>query len=133
MDIFAFGGIHYILHFYVRIFSSLSKPLFCFPRMVNTRNNPTTPEQAEGSGARNVNLPQPPSLAEVMLEAVRNKRETNRLLEHIERNTTHHQRNNLVSLNNFIKLYPPTFRHSVKPLDADDWLCNITHKLSLHM
>ena len=97
--------------------------------MVNTRNNPTPPEQAEGSRAGDANLPHPPSLVEVMLEAERNKRETNRLLERIEQNTAQHQRNNLVSLSDFIKLHPPTFHHSVEPLDADDWLRSITHKL----
>ena len=35
----------------------------------------------------------------------------------------------MVSLSDFIKLHPPTFRHFVEPLDADDWLCSITHKL----
>ena len=55
-----------------------------------------------------------------MLEAERNKRETNRLLERIEQNTARHQRNDLVSINDFIKLYPPKFNHSVEPLDADD-------------
>ena len=34
-----------------------------------------------------------------------------------------------MSLSDFIKLHPPTFHHSVKPLDANDWLCSITHKL----
>ena len=48
--------------------------------MVNTRANPASQEQAEGSEARNEHLPQPPSLTEVMMEAERNKRETNRLL-----------------------------------------------------
>ena len=52
--------------------------------MVNTRANPASQEQAEGSEARNEHLPQPPSLAGVMMEAERNKRETNRLLERIE-------------------------------------------------
>ena len=64
-----------------------------------------------------------------MLEAERNKRETNRLLEQIEQNTARHPRNELVSINDFIKLYPPKFNHSVEPLDADDWLRSITHKL----
>ena len=97
--------------------------------MVNTRSNPAAPEQGEASAARGENLPHPPSLAEVMLEAERNKRETNRLLERIEQNTARHQRNDLVSINDFIKLYPPKFNHSVEPLDADDWLRSITHKL----
>ena len=97
--------------------------------MVNTRSNPAAPEQGEASAARGENLPHPPSLAEVMLEAERNKRETNRLLERIEQNTARHPRNDLVSINDFIKLYPPNFNHSVEPLDADDWLRSITHKL----
>ena len=88
--------------------------------MVNTRSNPAAPEQGEASAARGENLPHPPSLAEVMLEAERNKRETNRLLERIEQNTARHQRNDLVSINDFIKLYPPKFNHSVEPLNADD-------------
>ena len=97
--------------------------------MVNTASNPAAPEQGEASVVRGENLPHPPSLAEVMLEAERNKRETNRLLERIEQNTARHQRNDLVSINDFIKLYPPKFNHSVEPLDADDWLRSITHKL----
>ena len=108
---------------------SLSKPLFCFPRMVNTRNTPAAQEQGEASGARDGNLPQPPSLAEVMLEAERNKRETNRLLERIEQNTGFRQRNDVVSIHDFIKMCPPKFHHSTEPLDADDWLRSITHKL----
>ena len=70
--------------------------------MVNTRSNPAALEQREASAARGENLPHPPSLAEVMLEAERNKRETNRLLERIEQNTARHQRNDLVSINDFI-------------------------------
>ena len=97
--------------------------------MDNTRSNPAASEQGEASAARGENLPHPPSLAEVMLEAERNKCETNRLLERIEQNTARHPRNDLVSINEFIKLYPPKFNHSVEPLDADDWLRSITHKL----
>ena len=97
--------------------------------MVNTRSSPAASEQGEASAARGENLPHPPSLAEVMLEAERNKRETNRLLERIEQNTARQQRNDLVSINDFVKLYPPKIKHSVEPLDADDWLRSITHKL----
>src|SRR3954465_10750955 len=105
------------------------KSLFCFPRMVNTRSNPAAPEQGEASAAREESLPQPPSLAEVMLEAERNRRDTNRLLERIEQNTARQQRVNSVSINDFVKLSPPKFNHSIEPLDADDWLRSIAHKL----
>ena len=103
MIISTFRVIHYIPHFLAKILPSLSKPLSCFPRMVNTRNNPAVQAQGEANAVRGENLPQPPSLAEVMLEAERNKRETNRLLERIEQNTARHQRNDLVSINDFIK------------------------------
>ena len=86
-------------------------------------------EQGEGSQPSQENLPHPPSLAEVMLEAERNKRETNRLLERIEQNTARQQRNDVVSLNDFVKLYPQKFHHSVDPLDADDWLSSMTCKI----
>ena len=66
--------------------------------MVNTRSNPAASEQGEASAARGENLPHPPSLAEVMPETERNKRETNRLLERIEQNTPRHQRKELVSI-----------------------------------
>src|SRR3954470_10191135 len=70
-----------------------------------------------------------PSLAEVMLEAEHNRRDTNRLLERIEQNTARQQRINSVSINDFVKLYPPKFNHSIEPLDEDDWLRSIAHKL----
>src|SRR3954467_3867680 len=101
MNISAFLVVHYIPHFIGQILPSLSKSLSCFPRMVNTRSNPAAPEQGEASAARDENPPQPPSMAEVMLEAERNKRETNRLLERIEQNTARQQRNNPVSINDF--------------------------------
>ena len=81
--------------------------------MVNTHANPASQEQAEGSEARNENLPHPPSLAEVMMEAERNKRETNRLLERIEQNTAHHQRTNVVSLSDFIK-FQVSYRYKLR-------------------
>ena len=73
--------------FYVSMLESYHpglNPCLVFPRMVNTRTNAAPLEQAKGSGVRDTNLPHPPSLAEVMLEAERNKRETNHLLECIE-------------------------------------------------
>ena len=51
------------------------------------------------------------------------------MLEHIEKNTAHQPRNAAVSLNDFVKLNPPKFHHSVDPLGADDWLCSISCKI----
>ena len=85
-------------------------------------------DQNHGDGRDGEDSLNPPLLTEVMLEIERNKHATNRLLDHIERNTAH-QCNELVSIRDFIKLNPPTFHHSIEPLDADDWLRSINNKL----
>src|SRR4051812_22484016 len=77
----------------------------------------------EGSG-----LPLPPMMAQVLMEVERNRKDSHHLLEVIARNTTQ-QRNELVSLNDFIWLHPPVFSYSTEPLDADGWLCSIERKL----
>ena len=58
----------------------------------------------------------------------RSKHESNRLLARIEENTAP-QCKESATIYDFIGLKPPTFHHSIEPLDADDWLCSITHKL----
>src|SRR3954464_4214925 len=72
--------------------------------------------------------PPPPSAAEILMEAERNRRDQTRLLELIEQNTSHH-RNVVVSIQDFILLKPLAFRCSSEPLEADDWLRSIEHKL----
>ena len=62
------------------------------------------------------------------MEVERNRRDSHQLLVVIDRNTQQ-QCNELVSLNDFIRLNPPAFRYSTEPLDADDWLRNIERKL----
>src|SRR3954463_15823553 len=101
MNISAFLVVRYIPHFLGQILPSLSKSLLCFPRMVNTRSNPAAPEQGEASAAREESLPQPPSLAEGIVEAGPTGREGNRLLGQIEKNTAGQQRINPVSINHF--------------------------------
>src|ERR1044072_398647 len=80
-------------------------------------------DDPEGSG-----LPPPPTMAQVLMEVERNRRDSHALLEFIARNTTQ-QRNEMVSLNDFIRLHPPVFSYSTEPLDADDWLHSIERKL----
>src|ERR1043165_3696572 len=67
-------------------------------------------------------------MAQVLMEVERNRRDSHALLEVIARNTTQ-QRNDMVSLNDFIRLHPPVFSYSIEPLDADDWLRSIERKL----
>ena len=73
-------------------------------------------------------LPTPSTMAQVLMEVERNRRDSHTLLEVIARNTTQ-QRNEMVSLNDFIRLHRPVFSYSTEPLDADDWLRNIERKL----
>ena len=68
---------------------------------------------------RDEDPPDQPSLAEFMVEMEKNKRESNRLLARIEKNTSH-QHKESASIYDFIGLKPPTFHHSIEPLDADD-------------
>src|SRR3954463_2975256 len=73
-------------------------------------------------------LPPPPSAAEILMEAEKNRRDKTRLLELIEQNTAR-QRNVVVSIQDFILLKPPVFRCSSEPLEADDWIRSIERKL----
>src|SRR3954463_1893108 len=72
-------------------------------------------DDPEGSG-----LPPPPTMAQVLMEVERNRRDSHALLEVIARNTTQ-QRNKMVSLKDFIQIHPSVFSYSTEPLDADDW------------
>src|SRR4051812_21935733 len=72
--------------------------------------------------------PPPPFVAEIMMEAWRNRRDQTRLLELIEQNIAHH-RNVVVSIQDFILLKPPVFRCSSEPLETDDWLRSVERKL----
>src|SRR4051812_37149751 len=80
-------------------------------------------DDPEGSG-----LPPPPTMAQDLMEIEKNHRDSHALLEVIARNSTQ-QRNEPVTLNDFIHLHPPVFSYSTEPLEADDWLRSIERKL----
>src|SRR3954464_14777717 len=67
-------------------------------------------DDPEGSG-----LPPPPMMAHVLMEVERNRRDSHQLLEVIARNTTQ-QRNELVSLNDFIVFIPRSSATPPSPL-----------------
>src|SRR4051812_35357379 len=73
--------------------------------------------------------PPPPSVAEIMMEAKKNRHDQTRLLELIEQNTARH-RNMVVRIQDFILLKPLVLRCSFEPLEADDWLRSIELKLN---
>src|SRR4051812_46097102 len=80
-------------------------------------------DDPKGSG-----LPPPPTMAQVLMEIEKNRRDSHAFLEVIARNSTQ-QRNDMVSLNDFIHLHPTVFSYSTEPLEADDWLRSIERKL----
>src|SRR4051812_49552457 len=41
----------------------------------------------------------------------------------------HHHQNAVVNLHDFTRLNPTVFCNTVQPMDADDWLHDITHEL----
>src|SRR4051812_1135385 len=96
----------------------------CLTLILSFRMSQRTPgqlgrNQGRGNDLEGSELPPPPTMAQVMMEVNRNCRDSHHLLEVIARNTTQ-QRNQLVSLNDFIRLHPPVFSYSTEPLDADD-------------
>src|SRR3954466_14703901 len=86
--------------------------------------------QGRGNDQEEGNLSPPPTMAQVLMEVERNRRDSHHLLEVIACYTTQ-QRYELVTLNDFIRLHPPVFSYSTEPLDADDWLRNIERKLQV--
>ena len=66
-------------------------------------------DDPEGSG-----LPPPPTMAQVLMEVERNRRDSHALLEVIARNTTQ-QHNEMVALTDFMRLHPPVFSYSTEP------------------
>src|ERR1043165_8793144 len=83
---------------------------------------------ARGNESEEGDLPPSPTMAPVLMEVERNRRDSHELLGVIARHTAP-QRNELVSLNDFIQLHHPVFSYSTEPLDADDWLRSIERKL----
>src|SRR3954463_15204103 len=57
---------------------------------------------ARGNGPEEGDLPPPPTMAQVLMEVERNRRDSHQLLQVIAQNSAQ-QRNELVSLNDFIR------------------------------
>src|ERR1044072_3782777 len=83
---------------------------------------------ARGNELEEGDLPPSPTMAQVLLEVEGNRRDSHEILGVIARSTAP-QRNELVSLDDFIQLHPPVFSYSTEPLDADDCLRCIERKL----
>ena len=88
-----------------------------FLRMSHATRAAVGHSQSQASSCRAAeDPPDPPSLAEVMLEVERNKCGTNCLLARIEQKTAR-QPSEPVTIRDSISLHPPSFHHSIEPLD----------------
>ena len=72
--------------------------------------------------------PPPPYIAALLQEFQVNRQFNENLVARLERNTAQHQPGP-ISLQDFVRLNPSTFRNSSDPLDADDWLRDITSEM----
>src|SRR3954466_4372673 len=120
------------LHHVLLVFDSIIQPVlivdFLSHRMSGGTRSAVHRNRDRVRNRNDDEPPPPPSSAEIMMEAERNRRDQTRLLELIEQNTAHN-RNVVVSIQDFILLKPPVFRCSSEPLEADDWLRSIERKL----
>ena len=71
----------------------------------------------------------PPSYIAALLEEFQVNRQFNEnLIARLERNTAQ-QQSDPISLQDFMRFNPATFSSSSNPLDADDWLRDITSQM----
>src|SRR4051812_2560320 len=88
-------------------------------RMLPDNRSSVARSRNHGDGRDEEDPPDQSSLAKFILEVEMNKRESNRLLARIEENTAH-QCKESATIYDFVSPKPPTFHHSIEPLDADD-------------
>src|SRR3954463_15934839 len=99
---------------------------------VLTLLNFSTMVRPGGRGRGGDDPPPPPDYMAGMMEQFELNRQ---FMENImtqfpqqNQNGYHHQ-NDAVNLHAFTRLNPTVFRNTVQPMDADDWLRDITHEL----
>jgi hypothetical protein len=119
----------YILHYslcacyLINVFISLKLlnaklSMLCFSRMVRPGGR--------GHGANN---PPPPNyMAGMMQQFELNRQFMQGLIDQFPRPNMN-QQPTAVTLQDFMRLNPTIYRSSTHPLDADDWLCDITYEL----
>src|SRR3954468_8170135 len=98
--------VHHI-HF-LNSFNQLCLTLILSFRMSPGTRSQLRRNQGRGNDPEGSELPPPPTMAQVLMEVERNRRDSHHLLEFIAHNNTQ-QRNKFVSLNDFIRLHPPVF------------------------
>ena len=97
-------------------------PLLNFSRMV----------RPDGRGRGGNEPPPPPDYIAAMMQQFELNRQfmQNIMAQFPQQNQNgHHHQHDVVNLHDFTRLNPTVFRNTVQPMDADDWLRDITHEL----
>jgi hypothetical protein len=95
--------------------------------MANTHNR-----SANENNNNNANPPRPPTLEQVLIMQAHMLQTTQQTTANMQQAQGHQlapQPQPQDKLGEFQRTKPPTFSHSIKPLDADDWLKTIKKKL----
>jgi hypothetical protein len=96
--------------------------------MVNTRNHGAN----ENNNNNNVNPPPPPTLEQVLImhaQMLQTMQQTMADMQQAHGHQPAPQPHPRDKLGEFQRTKPPTFSHSIKPMDVDDWLKTIEKKL----
>jgi hypothetical protein len=96
--------------------------------MVNTRNRVAN----ENNDNNNANPPPPPTLEQILImqaQMLQTMQQTMANMQQAPQYQLVPQQQPRDKLGEFQRTKPPTISHSVKPLDADDWLKTVEKKL----
>jgi hypothetical protein len=101
--------------------------------MVNTRNHGANENNNNNNNA-NANPPPPPTLEQVLImqaQMVQTMQQTMANMQQAQGHQPAPQPQPRDKLGEFQRTRPPTFSHSVEPMDVDDWLKTIEKKLQV--
>jgi hypothetical protein len=96
--------------------------------MVNTRNRGAN----ENNNNNNTNRPPPPTLEQVLImqaQMLQTRQQTMANMQQAQGHQPAPQHQPRDKLGEFQRTKPPTFSHSIKPMDVDNWLKTIEKKL----
>jgi hypothetical protein len=101
--------------------------------MANTRNRNNNTNENNVNSATN-NPPPPPTLEQVLImqaQMLQTMQQTMANMQQAQRHQLAPQPQSHDKLGEFQRTKPPTFSHSIEPMDADDWLKTIEKKLQV--